>query len=97
MASITAFVVALTALVVAVGGFLKIWYDLNRLAQVTADTHTLVNSQYGTSLRLTAELSRWKANQTGSTPEDRTAADHAEKMYHEHQTKQRIVDRKDRP
>lgn len=60
---------------------------------VTADaTHTLVNSNMGVQLRLNAELSRWKALQTGK-PADAEAADLAEKLLREHELKQADVDR----
>ncbi len=59
--------------------------------KIAKDTHTLVNSNMGVQLRLNAELSRWKANQTG-LPEDARAADVAERMIREHEAKQRLVD-----
>jgi hypothetical protein len=47
-------------------------------------------------LKLNAELSRWKAGQTGK-PEDAAAATEAERMYDEHQKKQAVVDGKTPP
>lgn len=38
MENLTAFIVALASLLVASGGFLKIWYDVRQI-------HTIVNSQ----------------------------------------------------
>lgn len=59
--------------------------------KIAKDTHTLVNSNMGVQLRLNAELSRWKADQTGLA-EDARAADVAEQMIREHESKQRLVD-----
>lgn len=53
--------------------------------------HTLTNSNMGVQLKLNAELSRWKAVETGH-PVDITAAEEAERMYADHQRKQGIVD-----
>lgn len=68
---------------------------LDKLTEVTDDIHKLSNSQYGTSLRLTAELSRWKANQEDN-PEYARAAEEAEKMYREHMASQAKVDAKNK-
>jgi hypothetical protein len=64
---------------------------LDGLAKVAKDTHTLVNNNMGVQLRLNAELSRWKADQT-KHPEDAAAADAAERLYAEHVAKQAVVD-----
>lgn len=58
-------------------------------------THTLVNSNFGAQLKLGAELSRWKANQTGKA-EHLEAADIAEKLLQEHEKKQSVVDSKEK-
>lgn len=66
---------------------------LDGLAKDTKDIHTLVNSGRGVTLRLNAELSRWKADQT-KKPEDNQAATLAEREWHEHNTQQAKVDAK---
>jgi len=64
---------------------------LDDLAIMGKATHTLVNSSMSAQLKLVAELSRWKANQTNA-PEDTQAADVAERLYREQQAKQARVD-----
>lgn len=64
---------------------------LNSLVKVADDTHTLVNNNMAIQLRLNAELSKWKADQTKKV-EDIEAATMAEKLYTEHEGKQRVVD-----
>lgn len=67
--------------------------QLTSIAKVAADTHTLVNSNFGVQLRLNMELSRWKADQTKLTA-DIDAANSAQKLYEEHMAKQATVDAK---
>lgn len=58
----------------------------------TADaTHTLVNSAMSTQLKLNAVMSRRLANMTKNQT-DRDAAALAEKLYEDHEVRQRIVD-----
>jgi len=64
---------------------------LDALAIVAEATHTLVNSNMAVQLKLTAELSRWKADQTND-PEHILAAEHAERLLKEHEHKQALVD-----
>lgn len=65
---------------------------LASLAAVTNETHTLVNSNMEVQLKLNAELSRWKADQTGQA-KDAEAAEKAEALFKSHQGKQADVDR----
>ncbi len=67
---------------------------VDSLAKVADAIHTLTNSNMGEVLRLNAELSRWKANQTNLKP-DLDAAESSERLYREHQDKQGVVDIKD--
>ena len=71
------------------------------LAAVTAQQdgkldriHTLVNSNMGVQLRMTAELARWKAVQTRD-PQHIAEAENAERLYREHVEKQAAVDAAD--
>jgi hypothetical protein len=64
---------------------------LDGLAVVTDKTHTLVNSNMGVQLKLNALVSRRLADLTRD-PADITAAELAERLYHEHQGKQAVVD-----
>lgn len=64
---------------------------LDGLARVAADTHTLVNSNFEVQLALNAELSRWKAAQTG-LPADAEAARKAEGLLADHRRRQDAVD-----
>jgi hypothetical protein len=64
---------------------------LGEMSAVADDTHKLVNSNMGEQLRLNADLSRWKANQT-KLGEDERVALLAEKKLQEHEAKQRRVD-----
>jgi len=68
---------------------------LTSIAKTGRDTHTLVNSNMGVQLRLNAELSRWKANET-KLQIDKDAADLAEKLLDEHLAKQATVDERDK-
>ncbi len=56
--------------------------------------HTLVNSNMGVQLRMTAELARWKAVQTRD-PKHIAEAENAERLYREHVEKQAAVDAAD--
>lgn len=53
--------------------------------------HKLVNSAMGAQLKLGAELSRWKANQT-KLPVDFVAADLADEKHADHERQQAAVD-----
>lgn len=64
---------------------------LDGLAGVANSTHILVNNNMAIQLKLNAELSRWKATQTGK-PEDEKAALLAERLVAEHEAKQKTVD-----
>jgi hypothetical protein len=64
---------------------------LDNLATVANKTHTLVNSNMAVQLKKAAELSRWKANHE-PTEENIKAAELAEQLYSEHQSKQAEVD-----
>lgn len=55
------------------------------------DVHTLVNSNMGTQLRISMVALRRVAELTNH-PDDKAAAELAEKSYHDHQNKQTIVD-----
>ena len=55
------------------------------------DIHTLVNSNMSIQLRISALALRRVADLT-KDPRDADAADEAEKGFHEHEAKQRIVD-----
>lgn len=66
---------------------------LDGLAQVAADTHTLVNSSFAAQLKLTALAMRRIAELTHA-PEDVEAAEVAERLFRGHQSKQAVVDRK---
>jgi hypothetical protein len=65
---------------------------ITSLAGVAKDTHTLVNSNMGVQLRLTATFARRLADITNS-PEDIAAANQADDLYQEHVKKQDIVDK----
>lgn len=65
---------------------------LDKLAKVTDDVHTLVNSNMGVQLRLNAELSRWKADNSKGDKLAEDAAIEAEKAYRDHMAKQHEVD-----
>jgi hypothetical protein len=67
---------------------------LDDIAKVGEKNHVLLNSNMGAALKLTAELSRWKADQT-KADEDETAARVAEQNYREHLGKQATVDAKE--
>ena len=61
------------------------------LSKVADATHILVNNNMAIQLKLNAELSRWKANETKNKA-DIQAADRAEQSLKEHEMKQNIVD-----
>jgi len=61
------------------------------LSKVADATHILVNNNMAIQLKLNAELSRWKANETKNEA-DIQAADRAEQSLKEHEMKQNIVD-----
>ncbi len=75
----------------AAEGAAEVKQTLKENTDVTRDTHTLVNSNMGEQLKLTAELSRWKADQTGN-PEHIRSAELAETKLREHEAKQANVD-----
>lgn len=83
---------ALIAAVLALG-LAWIGRQVHTVSKSTDAIHTLVNSNMGIQLKLGAELSRWKAVQTGQTA-DLEAAAKAEQMLREHEAKQAIVDGK---
>jgi acyl-CoA reductase-like NAD-dependent aldehyde dehydrogenase len=64
---------------------------LDDLAKVTDTIHTLTNNAMGVQLRLNADLSRWKANET-KDPADVRAADLAAMLLNEHNAKQATAD-----
>ena len=61
------------------------------LVKVANDTHTLVNSNMGVQLKISAVALRRVANLT-KEPDDIAAADLAEKALSSHEAKQTIVD-----
>ncbi len=65
---------------------------LDAISQTTDSVHVLVNNNMEVQLRLNAELSRWKASQTGMRA-DMEAATLAEKLLKEHMAKQATVDK----
>ncbi len=65
--------------------------QLNELASIAHATHVLVNNNMAVQLKLNAELSRWKAGQTGLAA-DAEAANQAEHLYAMHQLRQGVVD-----
>lgn len=69
-------------------------YKLNKIGKVADATHTLVNSNMGVQLRLTAAVSRRLAALTRNKS-DLAAAELADKMLMEHEDKQATVDAKD--
>lgn len=79
-----------------VGG-IGAWYGvrsetkLREVQQLGEETHELVNSGSLVQLKLNAELSHWKAKQTGD-PEDIRAAETADKLVAEHIEKQKRAD-----
>lgn len=87
------------ALMAALPGIIAAWrinaaeIRLTEVQRVGVDTHTLVNSNMHVQLKLNAELTRWKANQTGDEADER-AAQTAQRMLSEHEAKQAIVDAK---
>lgn len=85
----------LLAVIYAVSPMLMAWvvWKLNRIGKVAEQTHILVNSRMGVQLRYVADLSAWKAKQTGD-PADQLAADQAQKLLAEHEGKQAQVDAK---
>ena len=64
---------------------------LANLTKVSKSTHSFVNSLMGEQLKQTAELSRWKANNT-KLKVDIKAAENAERLLKEHMEAQKIVD-----
>lgn len=80
-----------TTIIVATSTIIVAWIQSRLHRQVKA-IHTLVNSATGVQLKLNAELSRWKAEQTGY-PDHIKAADKAEQLYLEHEEQQAKVDR----
>lgn len=68
------------------------------LTSISNDTQTSVkwsNHIYGAQLKLTAELSRWKADQTKGTEDgevNEAAAENAERLYDEHMKQQAKMD-----
>jgi len=66
------------------------------LVKVANDTHTLVNSNMGVQLKISAVALRRVANLT-KEPDDIAAADLAEKALSSHEAKQTIVDSRNKP
>jgi len=64
---------------------------LENMSKVNEATHTLVNSNMGTQLNITALALRKVANLT-KDPDDMRIATLAEQAYHDHEAKQKIVD-----
>jgi len=64
---------------------------IDKIARVSESTHILVNSNMGIQLRINAVATRRLALMTGEK-DDTEAANLAERLYLEHQTKQAIVD-----
>jgi hypothetical protein len=67
--------------------------QLEKIAETSEKTHTLVNSNMGIQLKLGMELSEFKAVTTGKS-EDIQASKLARTMYEEHVKKQAVVDGK---
>lgn len=65
---------------------------LRKIARVTEQTHILVNSNMGIQLRINAVATRRLSLMTGAA-DDIEAANLAERLYLEHQTKQAVVDK----
>ncbi len=65
---------------------------LSNLTKTTDATYKLANSHTRASLKLIADLSRWKANQTRDAS-DAKEADNAERVLREHDAKQAEADR----
>lgn len=65
--------------------------QLEELVKTTEATHELVNSGSLVTLKLLADVTRWKADQTGD-PDHIKAAELAEKNVKEHEAKQATVD-----
>jgi len=67
---------------------------LIKIEETGEKVHTLVNSNMGVQLKLSAELSRWKADQTND-PQFEADAKLAESRLREHEAKQALVDKKE--
>jgi hypothetical protein len=70
-------------------------WKLKSIAATGEKVHVLVNSRMGAVLQLSARQARRIANITKDTPEgaaDNAAADEAESLLKEHESKQQIVD-----
>jgi hypothetical protein len=65
---------------------------LDDIARTGEKTHTLVNSNMAVQLKLNAAVTRRLADLT-KDPIDEEAANLAEKLSHEHETKQTVVDK----
>jgi len=93
---ILAFFSMLTTVATTIGGIylVKIRTGQETLEKVTNDTHTLVNSNMGVQLKITALTSARVAQLTGH-PDDIAAAEIAKLAYDEHAKKQAMVDRGD--
>jgi hypothetical protein len=66
------------------------------ITQTNQQIHTLVNSNMGVQLKISAVFARRIANMTKGTtegPDDERAATLAEQYLNEHEAKQRIVDK----
>jgi hypothetical protein len=81
-----------TAVVVAVLGVIQ-QLQLARLKSTTEAVHVLVNSNMGAQLRISATALRRVAKMT-TDPADEKIAEQAEKLLHEHEKKQAVVDNK---
>lgn len=68
---------------------------LDSLEKVTTETHALVNSGSLVTLKLLAEVSRWKATQT-KDPDHLKAAELAEQNVRDHEAKQAELDAKEK-
>lgn len=64
---------------------------LEEIKKVSKETHGLVNSQMGIQLRLNADNSRWRADVSGKE-KDIKAAEKAEELLKDHESKQAIED-----
>jgi len=87
----TAFFAAHSSGLIVLSTIIIAWIQ-RRQGRELKKIHTLVNSASGVTLKLNAELSRWKAVQTND-PEHARDADKAEKLYLEHQRRQAKVDK----
>ncbi len=70
---------------------------LDEMAAVGQATHTLVNSNMAKQMQISAKALRTIAHLTPSDPEAAAAADLAEKLLRDHESKQAVVDAAESP